>query len=77
MTEKQREKAFERFSLMCRIDPDTMAAVMAWNNMSMEFDIPEDTELQKRYTKLVEIVKNCSLCSLKEEYENKRFENDL
>ena len=57
MTEKQREKAFKRFRLMCRLDPDTMAAVMAWNNMSMEYDIPEDTKLQDRYKKLVELVK--------------------
>lgn len=51
------EEAYKRFSLMCRLDPDTMAKVMAWNNMSLEYDIPEDRELQRRYKKLVELAK--------------------
>jgi len=37
---------------MIHLNPGTMAEVMAWNNMSIENDLPEDEELQKKWIAL-------------------------
>ena len=50
MTNK--EKIYKIYVEMCRLDPELMGEVCAWNNMSMECDFPEEKPLQKRYLAL-------------------------
>lgn len=45
-------RAYKLCLKMLQLNPGVMAKVMAWNNTAMEFDIPEDKELQQKYLKL-------------------------
>ena len=47
-----KEKIYKVFVEMCRLDPETMGEVCAWNSTMLEYNIPEDKELQKRWIAL-------------------------
>jgi hypothetical protein len=47
-----KEKIYKVFVEMCRLDPELMGEVCAWNSTMFELDIPEDKDLQKRYIAL-------------------------
>jgi hypothetical protein len=53
--------------IMMRLDPDTMATVMAWNSSLLEYSIPEDKGLQGKY---MDLLKRAKAIYLKE---NKRI----
>lgn len=52
-TNDKYKRAFRTFKTMMELDHNTVVEVMAYNNFSLEVDLPEDKELKRRYRKLV------------------------